>query len=106
MQRQGTGEQRYKALKKKSIYKSISGIIFWIFVVYIWLRLQYTSVWYWIAFVSLVAYYIFGEIQWIRQVNNLFLEDIDLDAYRYFVGTCKHGKKRKQSILIHLENVE
>lgn len=93
MQRQGTGEQRYKALKKKSIYQIIYGIIFWIFVVYIWLKLKSDSVWYWIAFVFLLAYYIYGEIQWALRINNLFLEDIDLDAYRYFVGICKPGKK-------------
>ena len=40
MQRQGTGEQRYKALKKKSTYQLLSGIAFWIFVVYIWLKLN------------------------------------------------------------------
>ena len=92
MQRQGTGEQRYKALKKKSTYQLLSGIAFWIFVVYIWLKLKSDSVWYWIAFVFLLAYYIYGEIQWALRTNNLFLEDIDLDAYRYFVGICKPGK--------------
>ena len=98
MQRQGTGEQRYKALKKKSIYQMIYGIIFWIFLFYIWLGyiwlgLPHISVLFWIIYLSLLAYLIFCGIQLSIRTNNLFLEDIDLDAYRYFVGICKPGKK-------------